>query len=184
MNMPLLFAATEGAEKAAESSEGLAALDINPAALGAQLITFLVLFYVVKKYALKGIVANLEKRHNDINRGLHLTAELDKQKAELDEAVDKALAKARKDADQIIAEAHNESGKIIQAAEESANRKAEEIIRIAEGKIEQDIAQARSGLKAEMAELVVAATESILDEKLDAKKDASLIDRMMKKVGA
>jgi len=76
-------AASDAGEKAAESSEGIGALGLSLPAIIASLITFTVLFFVVKKYALSGIVANLEKREKDINRGLHLTAERDKSNADL-----------------------------------------------------------------------------------------------------
>ncbi len=164
----------------ASESEGIGALGLDVFAIGAQLITFLVLLWAVKKFALDGIVKNLDKRHNDINRGLHLTAEMDKQKAELDERVEKVLKTARKDADVILAEANAESGKIIHAAEDTANRKAEEIMRAAEGKIERDIADARNGLKAEMAGLITEATEAILDQKLDDKSDRKLVEDYLK----
>lgn len=177
------FAATETAAKegAAEASEGIGALGLSPSAIIASAITFLVLFWVIKKFALDGIVANLEKREKDINRGLHLTAELDKQKAELDERVEKILKVARKDADAILAEAHSESGLIVKSAEDSANRRADEIMRAAEGKIEREISEARNNLKGEMADLITQATESILNQKLDAKEDRKLIENYLSK---
>lgn len=177
MSLPAILAA---AEKAEESAEGIGALGLSLPSLIASAITFLVLFWIIKKYALDGIVANLQKREDDINRGLHLTAEMDKQKAELDARVEKVLKTARKNADSIIAEAHTESGKLIQAAEESASRKAEEIMRAAEGKIEQDIANARDGLKAEMAGLITEATEAILNQKLDDNADRKLVEQYLK----
>ena len=161
-------------------SEGIGALGLDLFAIGAQAVTFLVLLWLVKKYALDGIVKNLDKRHKDINRGLHLTAELDQQKAELDERVEKVLKKARKDADVIVAEAHSESGSIIKTAEESANRKADEIMRAAEGKIEREIDQARDGLKGEIASLVTEATEAVLNQKLDANSDRKLVENYLK----
>jgi F-type H+-transporting ATPase subunit b len=171
---------TLGMFAAAEETEGIAALGLDPIALLAQAVTFLVLFWVIKKYAVSGIVKNLEKRHNDINRGLHLTAEMDKAKTELDAQVEKALAKARKEADGIVAEAKTESGKIVQAAEEAANRRADEILRATEGKIEREISEARAGLKAEMAGLITEATEAILQEKLDANTDRQLVEKYLK----
>ncbi len=170
---------SSGETKEAES-EGIAALGIDPIAIGAQLLTFLVLFIVVKKFALSGIVKNLQKRHEDINRGLHLTAEMDKQKAELDARVEDALKAARKEADLIIADAHAETGKMVQAAEEKANSRADEILRAAEGKIERDITEARNGLKKEMAGLITEATEAILGTKLDAGADRKLVEDYLK----
>lgn len=176
MNFLQTFAATE----AAETSEGIGALGLSPAAILSSAITFLVLFFVIKKFALDGIVANLEKREKDINRGLHLTAEMDKKSAELEMTVEKTLKAARADADAIIAEAKVETGKMIQEAEEKANSKADEILRAAEGKIERDIVEARQGLKAEMAGLITEATEAILNQKLDAAGDRKLVEDYLK----
>jgi F-type H+-transporting ATPase subunit b len=177
MNMLGIVAAAEAAE---ETSEGIGALGLSLPAIIASAITFLVLFLVVKKYALNGIVANLEKRENDINRGLHLTAEMDKKAAELEATVEKTLKAARKDADAIISEAKTETGKMIQEAEEKANQKAEDILRAAEGKIENDIASARKELKGEMASLITDATEAILGQKLDASSDRKLVEEYLK----
>jgi F-type H+-transporting ATPase subunit b len=177
MNMLSILAATEAAE---ETSEGIGALGLDPFAIAAQAVTFLLLLWVVKKYALDGIVKNLDKRHNDIDRGLHLTAEMDKQKAELELTVEKAMKNARVQADVILAEAQTESGKIIHAAEESASRKADAILKSAESKIEKDIAEARVGLKTEMAGLITEATEAILNQKLDDKSDRKLVEDYLK----
>jgi F-type H+-transporting ATPase subunit b len=177
MSMLGIMAAAEGAK---ETSEGIGALGLSLPAIIASTITFLVLFYVVKKFALSSIVANLEKRENDISRGLHLTAEMDKKAAELEATVEKTLKAARTDADAIISEAKVETGKMIQEAEEKANNKADEILRAAEGKIVNDIAVARAGLKTEMAGLITEATEAILGQKLDEKSDRKLVEDYLK----
>ncbi len=180
MNLLTTFAAAAAGEKAEETSEGIGALGLSLPALLASAITFGVLFFIIKKYALDGIVANLDKREKDISRGLHLTAEMDKAKAELEVKVEAELKKARKEADLIIAESRAETGKMIQAAEEKANHKADEILRAAEGKIERDISEARNGLKKEMAELITEATEAILGTKLDATSDRKLVEDYLK----
>jgi F-type H+-transporting ATPase subunit b len=180
VTMNTFYTIVAAAKAAEEEAEGIAALGLDPIAIGAQLVTFLLLFWVIKKFALQGIVNNLQKRHDDINRGLHLTAELDKQKAELDERVEELLRAARKDANKVIVEAQTESSKIIQAAEQTAGKKAEEIIASAEAKIERDIAEARKGLRTEMAGLVTEATETILGQKLDATSDRKLVEDYLK----
>ncbi len=177
------FAASGGGEaahSAEEASEGIGALGLSLPSLLASAVTFLVLFYVIKKFALDGIVANLQKREEDINRGLHLTAELDQQKAELEATVQKELKRARKEADVIIAEARTETAGMIAEAEKKASHRADEIQKAAEGKIERDIAEARKGLKKEMAELITEATESILNQKLDSSSDRKLVETYLK----
>jgi F-type H+-transporting ATPase subunit b len=182
MNLFTTFAAGAAAagEKAEETSEGIGALGLSLPAIIASAITFTLLYIVVKKYALSGIVSNLEKREKDINRGLHLTAEMDKKSAELEATVEAELKKARKEADLIIAESRAETGKMIQEAEEKAKHQAGEILRAAEGKIEREITEARNGLKKEMAGLITEATEAILGQKLDATGDRKLVETYLK----
>ena len=49
----------------------------------------------------------------------------------------------------------------------------------AEGKIEREIVDARTGLKTEMAGLITEATESILNQKLDAGADRKLVEQYL-----
>ena len=175
INTLTILAATEEA-----STEGIAALGLDPIQILAQAGTFLILFLIVKKYAMEGLVKKLDQRHDDINRGLHLTGEMDKMKADLDDRVESVLRKARKEADGVIAGARTESGTIIRAAEESAGRKADGIMRDAEGKIEREIVKARHDLKGEMTALVSEATEAVLGQKLDETSDRKLVEDYLK----
>ena len=62
----------EAAGHAAEEPAGIAALGIDPLAILAQAGTFLVLFWVVKKFALNKISATLEERRKTIDQGVRL----------------------------------------------------------------------------------------------------------------
>ena len=160
-----------------ETAGGIGQLGLDPLAIGAQALTFLVLFFVIKKFALTKIVTTLENRRKTIDRGLHLTAEMDKLKAELDDRVGAALREARAEADTILAEAKSESGEIIKAAEDTANRKADVIMEEAAGKIAREIESARDGLKSELASMVVEVSEAVLREKITDSKDRQLVEK-------
>lgn len=168
---------------ATEEAGGIGALGIDPLAILAQAATFLVLFFVIKKFALDGIVKTLEKRRKTIDDGVRLGREMEAEKEQLDAKVEAMLKKARVEADGIIAAGQKESSDIIRKAEAAAQRKAEAILEEAHGKIDEDIAAARKGLEQEMRTLVAEATEVIIEEKLDAKKDESLIKRAFARVG-
>lgn len=168
---------------ATEEVSGIGALGIDPWAILAQTATFLILFFILKKFALDGIVKTLEKRRQTIDDGVRLGHEMEAEKNLLDEKVEALLRKARVNADEIIAGGQKEAGEIIKAAEEAAGRKVDAMLADAHGKIDQDIADARKGLEQEMRALVAEATEVIIEEKLDAKKDESLIKRAFAKVG-
>lgn len=167
---------------ATEEAGGIAALGIDPLAILAQAATFLILFFIIKKFALDKIVTTLEKRRQTIEDGVKLGREMEEEKEKLEERIEKSLHKARIEADKIIAAAHEESGSIIKEAEVMAGRKADSILADAHNRIDEDIQIARRGLEQEMRELVAEATEVILEEKLDASKDSKLLDKALRRL--
>lgn len=178
--LPIVIAAAE--EHATEEAVGIGALGLDPLAILAQSVTFLLLFWVVKKFALDKIVASLEERRKTIDKGVRLGLEMQAEKENLDAQVESALQSARINADKILAEAASEAGAIIKQAEESARSRAEAMLTDAQARIADEMAKAKRSLEAEMVRLVARATEIIIEEKLDANKDRALIDRALAEV--
>lgn len=173
--LPTILAASE----AAAEPEGIAALGIDPWAILAQAVTFLVLFLLIKKFALGKIVNTLETRRKTIDKGVLLGVEMEKQKEHLDEEVEKMLQKARQEADKIIAGGQTEAGAIIKQAETDASDKAATIMADAHNRIGEDIEKAKTELKKDMIELVASATGAIIHEKVTAQSDAKLIQKIL-----
>lgn len=176
IQMVYLFGKVAGEEK---SAGGIAALGIDPLAILAQAVTFLALFFIIKKFALEKIVASLEERRKTIDKGVRLGYEMASEREKLEQKIDQQLHKTRKEADRIIAEAHQEAGEVIKGAEISASQKVDSMLSDAHLRIEEDMNKARKALEKEMLNLVADATEMIIGEKLDAKKDDSLIQRAL-----
>lgn len=171
--IPLLFAAET------TSSSGLP-LGLDLKAFIFQLITFVLIFILLKKFAFKPIVKLLDQRHKVIEDGVRMGLKMEKEKAKLDETIAKAMRDARVEADKIIATGHKEAREIIREAEKTAQRKAESIIADAEVRINEESEQARRKLEKDIVTLVSDATEAIVGEKVDPKKDAELIDKILK----
>lgn len=167
-----------------EEVSGIGALGIDPLAILAQAATFLLLFFIIKKFALIKIVATLESRRKTIDDGIRLGREMEVEKERLDEKVQKALKDARLESDKIIVASHEEAGSVIKEAEDAANRKADMMIADAHTKIEEDIEKARKGLETEMRGLVAEATEAIIRTKLDPKADEKLLSKVFAEVEA
>ncbi|HSX45644.1 MAG TPA: F0F1 ATP synthase subunit B [Candidatus Saccharimonadia bacterium] len=164
----------------ADSSSGIGALGIDGKAFIIQLITFLLAFWVLKRYAFTPIAKIMNERRKTIEAGVRLGEEMQKEKVELEAKVENELQAARAKADGIIADANDVAKESIREAEESARQKAAGIIDAAEARIEQDTARARRALEKDVVGLVAEATEAIIHEKVDAKKDAQLIERALK----
>lgn len=177
--LPTLLASTHFAAEAAAEPTGIAALGIDPWAILAQAVTFLILFWLIKKFALGKIVATLEARRKTIDKGVLLGIEMEKEKTHLDEEVEKLLQQARKDADKIIAGGQSEAGAIIKKAEDDAKRKADALMADAHNRIGEDIERAKTELKKEMVQLVATATGAIIHEKVTASSDGKLIQKIL-----
>jgi len=177
MNILMTTFAAEAAE--AEAS-GLSALGVDGKAFLIQLITFVLVFLVLKRYAFKPILKVLNERRETIENGVKLGEQMQKERAELQGQVEKALHDARADADGIIASAQDTARQTVREAEDKARDKAAGILKDADTRIAQDTTRARKQLEKELVGLISDATEAIIDEKVDAKKDAQLIERALK----
>jgi F-type H+-transporting ATPase subunit b len=170
---------THFAAEAGEAS-GIGALGINGKALIIQLLTFLVAYLVLRRFAFKPILKVLAERRELIESGVSLGEEMKKERAELDDKITAELHDARKKADGIVAEAHDAAKAAVAEAEEKARAKADSITADAHARAEQERARLKKELEKEVIGWVSDATEAIIDEKVDAKKDAALIDKALK----
>jgi len=155
-------------------------LGINLGAFIIQIITFILVFVLLKKFAFTRIVAMLDKRYKVIDEGVRHGLQMQKERDKLEKETAKIVREARHDADAIVGDAQKESREIVRAAEKSAHKKAEAMLADAEARIGEETSQARRKLEKEIVELVSEATEVVISEKVDARKDAELIDKAIK----
>ena len=171
-----------GAEQSGAS--GIGALGIDGKALIIQLITFGLAFIVRKKWAFEPIVKVMDERKQTIESGVALGEKMKQDQAKLEAKIADELAKARSEADGIVAAAKDTSRDTIREAEAKAADKAAGILKEADERIKSDTARARKKLESELVGLISDATEAIIGEKVDAKKDAQLIDKALKEQNA
>ena len=164
---------------AAEASSG-GILGFSVGAFLIQLITFIFVFMVLKRFAFKPIVNLLEKRRQIIEDGVLLGEKMEKRQAELEGEADKITREARHDADRIIANAHKESREVIRDAEQSAKVKADAVMKEADARIDEDAERARRSLEKDLIGLVSEATEAVVHEKVNAGKDAEIVAAALK----
>ncbi|HCU70413.1 MAG TPA: ATP synthase F0 subunit B [Candidatus Moranbacteria bacterium] len=150
-------------------------LGINGKLLVAQIINFLILLFVLHKFAYGPVVKMLETRTKKIEKGLKDAQESQKKLEEISEKEQAVLVEARKQAQEIIKK--SEESAILQAQEivVSAKKQSQKILETAQKQIEQEKVKILAEVKAEVAGLVVMATEKIINEKLDETKDGELI---------
>lgn len=163
-----------------DSSSGLGALGVDGRAFVIQLITFVLAYLVLRRFAFGPILKVLRERRETIESGVKLGEQMSRDKALLEQQVADALHAARQEADTIISGAQDSGRQAIREAEDKARIKAAAILKEADSQIIQDTARARHKLEKELVGLVADATEAIIQEKVDTKKDAALIERVLK----
>lgn len=153
----------------------LQSLGIDWKLLIAQIINFLILLLILRKFLLGPIVKMLGERKSKIAQGLKdaQSAEVKLQHADIE--AKRAVSKSMQEAQIIIAsakkEAENEKNKIITEAQE----KAAKTIKNAQERAKREEDKLVSHAKSRLGELVVAALEKILG----AKQDEKSIDKVI-----
>jgi len=161
------------------SSSGLGALGFNWGSFLIQVASFILVFLILKRFAFKPILRVLADRRKLIEDGVKLGEEMKKKTAELEEEIAEKLRKARATADEIIGTAQVEARDLVKSAEEGARAKVEQISAEAQDRIKRDTLAAKKQLEKELVGLISEATEAIIEVKIDAKKDAELIDKAL-----
>lgn len=165
-----------------DSSGGISSLGINLKSFLFQLITFVIVLLILRRWVFPKLVATLEERRKTLEESL-IQAKLTQEtleKAEEKSAV--ILHKAREQADAALAEAATQAKEVVAKAEAAAQTQAGRLLKEAEAQLGQERDKLREELKSELAELVILTTEKVLRTKLNAQQDAKLVEQSIKEL--
>lgn len=166
--------------QASDSSSGLGAFQLNLKDLVIQLITFVLVLLVLRKWVVPKLVETMDKRRETLEQSLTNAKATEEALARAETRAEEILSKARAQADEALAEAKDAGSDIVAKAETAAAHRAEIIVKEAESRLGEEREKLRTELRAELADLVADATEKVIHEKLDEKRDMSLIERAIK----
>ena len=174
INVPIQFA------QASDSSGGLGAFHLNLKDFIIQLITFVLVLLILRKWVVPKLVETMDKRRQSLEQSLENARATEEALAKAEARAEDILSRARAQADEALAEAKDAASGIVANAETAAVHRAELIVKEAESRLGEEREKLRTELRAELADLVADATEKIIHEKLDDKRDMSLIERAIK----
>ena len=158
----------------------LSALGIDWQLLIIQIVSFLILLFVLKKLVYPSLLKAIDERQASIEASVEAAKDAQIAAEKAGEMTDEKLSEAKESAAYIISTAQKEAAVLLEDAEVRASKKADHLIQQAEARLATDIAEAREMLRKEVVGLVAQATEVVIGEKLDSKKDAALIERALK----
>jgi F-type H+-transporting ATPase subunit b len=157
-------------------------LNINPGLAIWTLVNFLLFLFIFVKFAGKGIIKGLNSREDHINSQIRSAEKANEEARSLLEDSNKKLDEAQQQVSEIVAKGRLQAdAHIKKAAEEAESVKRDKVIE-AQKEIERSKEAALKELRNEVADLVVLATEKIIEEKLDKNKDLKLVESYIEKI--
>ncbi len=156
--------------------ELLGKLGISLGYLIVQILNFIIMFWVLKKFAYPAILGMLEKRREIIAKGLEDARVAAEARANAEKEAEKILAEARAKASQIVREASERAeavGREIKAAAEAEAAKVrEEALETAQAERERILRELRS----QVAMLAIAAAQKLIGTALDEQRQRALLE--------
>ena len=133
------------------------------------LIGFLILLIILRKFAWKPILTSLKERENGIADSLATAERVKAEMATLKSENEALLAKAREERAQLLKEARDTKDRIINEAKEQAKIEANKIITDAHAAIQQQKMAALTDVKNQVGNLVIEVAEKVLRRELGDK---------------
>ena len=135
------------------------------------LLAFVIVFFILKKFAWKPILNSLKERETSISDSLAQAEKVKAEMAQLKNENEALLAKAREERAQLLKEARDTKDKIINEAKDQARQEANKIISDAQVAIEQQKTAALTEVKNQVGNLVISVSEKILRRELANKSE-------------
>ena len=140
-------------------------------------IAFLIVLFLLVKFAWKPILASLKDREDSIQNALDAADKAKKEMESLQADNEKLLNEARAERDAMLKEARETKNKIVTEAKDKAKEEADNIIANARKAIKNKKMAAITEMKNQVAKFSIEIAEKILKDELSAKgKQEALIE--------
>ena len=148
-----------------------------------QSLVFLVLLFLLRKFAWKPILSAIEEREQSIEGALKSAEEAKKEMQSLQASNEALLKEAREERDVLLAEARDTKNQIIQEAKQQAKGEAEKLMSQAREVIDTEKKAAMAEIKNQVSDLSVSIAEKILKAELsNDKKQQELVSKLLEEV--
>ncbi len=148
----------------------------------AQLVSFAILFFILRKFAWKKILSMLDQRRDKIISEFKRIEDTRVEVTKLRGDYEVKLEAIEKLAREKIQEAIDEGKKITELTRKQAHEEAQDIIESARAGVRYELNKAKEELKDKIIELTMKATENVISEKFTEKDDKAIIKDFLTKL--
>ncbi len=140
------------------------------------ILGFVIALWILKKYAWKPLLNMIDERREKIQGDFDKAADELKNAEELRADYEKRMKKAEAEARAKIQEAVREGQGVASDIKETARKEGHELIVRAKEELARDVDKAKVQLKLDIVKMTLAATEKMINEKLDEAKHREMIE--------
>ncbi len=153
---------------------------VKPILLLAQVVNFLILLFILKRFLYKPILKVLEDRKQKIAQGLQDADEIEKRLQQITAEREEKLKAAGKDAEGILREATKTAEQIIAEAHVKAQKDIEKLMEKSEANMKLERAKMQQEMQAELVDLVVLALGKITGKVVSSRDHKEMIEKTLK----
>lgn len=150
---------------------------VQPILLAAQVVNFLILLFILKKFLYKPLLKVLDERRKKIEDSLKNAQEIEKRLLQTEEDRDKILAKASGEAQKIADETKKELNLLREEDRQKAKDESEQIIKKAKEAARLESEKVLSEAKTEIIDLVMAVFQKVTGKIVTKEDQKKIIER-------
>lgn len=146
------------------------------------ILTFLVLFVLLRKYAWKPLLKMLEDREETIRKSLDDAAKAKQEIERLQGESKEIIAKARVEAQSIIAASRTQAEKVKAEILQDAKARTDSILQAAEKQIQTEKEKAITDIKNEVIDLSLMMASKLIRKNITPESNRDLIEESLKQI--
>lgn len=153
---------------------------VEPVLLVAQIVNFLIIAYILKRFAYKPVLKLLDDRKKTIEQGLKQAEEARVLLEQANEKETALLKNAQQQAKKMQDEAKKQSEEILKTTEENARKRAEQMLLEAKEKISEETRAAEKRLEAHTTELAMVFLQKAVSELFTPADQKAVLEKAAK----
>lgn len=154
----------------------------DPVMLGAQIVNFLIIFYLLKRFLYKPVLGMLKKRADKIEEGLKQAEESRLALEKTIEEEKKILSKAQDEAKKIVEESRIQAIEVSRKIEEDTKQQAERILAEAKEQINQESKETERKLSEKVSLLAENMLTTSLEGFFGEKEQKQMVSKAIKQI--
>jgi F-type H+-transporting ATPase subunit b len=155
---------------------------VDPFLLGAQILNFLIIFYLLKRFLYKPVLGMLKKREDKIKEGIKQAEEARITLEKTLEQEKKIFAKAHEEAKALVLDAKTQATEASKDIEENTKKQVEKILLDSKTQIEQDTKRMEQELSEKISVLAKDMLEKSLKGVFGEKEQKQILEKAIKNI--